>query len=146
MKRNKYFISENMFPQTIDVVKTKALALNIDLEIGKLEDFDWSKADEYMGMMVQKPDNFGNVYDHTEIAEKMKKHKIVFTIAADILSLNLIKPPGEMGADIAIGSAQRMGIPMAYGGPHPGYFAATDKFKRKMPGRLIGISIDRHGN
>lgn len=70
----------------------------------------------------------------------------MFTIAADVLSLNLVKTPAEMGADIALGSAQRMGIPMAYGGPHPGYFAAKEHFKRKMPGRIIGVSIDRHGN
>lgn len=76
----------------------------------------------------------------------MKEHKIVFTIIADILSLCLYKTPADMGADIACGSAQRMGIPMAYGGPHPAYFACVDQYKRKMPGRIMGVSIDRHGN
>lgn len=76
----------------------------------------------------------------------MKEHGVIFTIIADILSLCLYKPPGEMGADIACGSAQRMGIPMAYGGPHPAFFACVDQYKRKMPGRIMGVSIDRHGN
>lgn len=146
MKRKKYFMSKSMFPQTIDVVKTKALALDIELEVGDIADFDWANADQYCGLLVQNPDNLGNFEDMSEFAAKLKKHKIVFTIAQDILSLSILKPPGEMGADIAIGSAQRMGIPMAFGGPHPGYFAATEKFKRKMPGRMIGVSIDRHGN
>jgi glycine dehydrogenase len=84
--------------------------------------------------------------DHTELAKKLADSKIVFTICADILSLALAKTPGEMGADIAVGSVQRMGIPMAFGGPHPGYFATSDKLKRKMPGRVIGISKDVHGN
>ena len=146
MKRKKYFMSENMFPQTIDVVRTKAAALDIELVVGKLEDFDWDNATEYMGLMVQNPDNFGTVHDFSELAKKVKESKCVFTIAADLLCMNLVKPPGEMGADIALGSSQRMGIPMAFGGPHPGFFATTDKFKRRIPGRLIGVSIDRLGN
>ena len=99
-----------------------------------------------MGMLVQNPDNFGSFSDHTELAAKLKENKIVFTIVADILSLNVFKSPGEMGADIAYGSAQRMGIPIAYGGPHPGYFATSQKHIRKMPGRIIGVSKDAHGN
>jgi glycine dehydrogenase len=145
-KRNKFYLSENTFPQTIDVIKTKCHALEIELEIGKVEDFPWAKADEYCGLLVQNPDNFGSISDHTELAAKLKESKILLTIDADILSLTLMKPPAEMGADIAVGSAQRFGIPMAFGGPHPGYFATSEKFKRKMPGRIIGISKDRHGN
>ena len=145
-KRTKYFLSENTFPQTIEVIKTKCHGLNIDLEIGNVNDFDFSKGKEYMGMLVQNPDNFGNINDYEEMSKKMKESGMVFTIACDILSLALTKPPGEMGADIAVGSAQRLGIPMAYGGPHPGIFATTDKLKRKMPGRVIGISKDVHGN
>ena len=145
-KRTKYYMSETIFPQTIDVVRTKCDALDIELVVGPASEFPWEHAKEYMGCMVQNPDNFGTVADHTEFGAKLKESKVVFTIAADILSLNLIKTPAEMGADIAVGSAQRMGIPMAFGGPHPGYFAAAEKFKRKMPGRIIGMSIDRHGN
>lgn len=96
--------------------------------------------------MVQNPDNLGNVHDITEVAAKLKQHKVVVTIVADILSLAVIKPPGEMGADIAVGSAQRFGVPMGFGGPHAGYMAVKDEFKRKMPGRLIGVSKDVHGN
>lgn len=145
-KRNKYFVSETVFPQTIDVMKTKCHAIGIELVIGNTENFDWAKQEEFMGMMVQNPDNFGKVVDHTPLSEKLKEGKMIFTIVADFLSLAIIKPPGEMGADIACGSAQRMGIPMAYGGPHPGYFASADKYKRKLPGRIIGVSKDSHGN
>jgi glycine dehydrogenase len=145
-KRTSYFVSETLFPQTIDVIKTKCHAVGIDLHIGKVEEFPWSKASEYCGLMVQNPDNFGNVKDFSDLSQQLKDNKLVFTIVADILSLNLIKPPGRMGADIAVGSAQRMGVPFGYGGPHPGYFACSDKHKRKMPGRVMGISKDVHGN
>jgi len=116
------------------------------LVVGKLENFDWANAKDYCGLIVQNPDNFGNVKDYTSLAAKLQESQMIFTIVADILSLNLIKSPGEMGADIACGSAQRMGIPMGYGGPHPGYFAALEKHRRRMPGRIIGISKDAHGN
>lgn len=144
-KRTKYFLSESTFPQTIEVVKTKCHALGIELEVGNINDFDFSKANEYAGVLAQNPDNYGSVHDLTDFAEKLKKDKVIFTVAADILSLTVIKSPAEMGADIAVGSAQRFGIPLGYGGPHPGYFAAKDKYKRKMPGRIIGISKDIHG-
>jgi len=145
-KRTKFFLSESTFPQTIDVIKTKCKGLDIELVIGKPSEFDFSKGKEFIGMLVQNPDNLGNLIDYTEFSAKLKEHKMVFTIAADLLCLCLSKPPGEMGADIAVGSTQRMGIPIAFGGPHPGYFATSDKLKRKMPGRVIGISKDVHGN
>ena len=96
--------------------------------------------------MVQNPDNFGNLHDITATAAKLKEHKVIVTIVADILSLAITKTPGEMGADIAVGSAQRFGVPMADGGPHAGFMAVKDELKRKMPGRLIGVSKDVHGN
>ena len=96
--------------------------------------------------MVQNPDNLGNINDITEVAAKLREKKVVVTVIADILSLTIVKPPGEMGADIAIGSAQRFGVPMGFGGPHAGYMAVKDDFKRKMPGRLIGVSKDVHGD
>jgi len=145
-KRMKYFVSESIFPQTIDVMATKAHAINMELIVGKTEDFDFSKADEFAGMIVQNPDNFGSIHDYSELAKQVKEKKLVFTIIADVLSLNLVKTPADMGADIACGSAQRMGIPMAFGGPHPGFFASVDKFKRKLPGRIIGVSIDSQGD
>lgn len=127
-------------------MKTKCHAIGIDLVIGNPADFDWSKGSEFSGMLVQNPDNLGNVTDYTDLSTKLKENKMIFTIVADLLSMCIIKPPGEMGADIACGNAQRMGIPLGYGGPHPGYFAAVDKYKRKLPGRIIGISKDRHGD
>lgn len=145
-KRLKYFLSESMFPQNIDVIKTKAHALGLELVIGNVKDFDWSKAEEYMGLMTQNPDNFGNLKNHSELAAKLAENQIVFTLCIDLLSSVLCKSAGDMGADITVGSAQRMGVPMAFGGPHPGFFATTDKLKRKMPGRVIGISKDVHGN
>jgi glycine dehydrogenase len=120
--------------------------LNIELVIDEPANFPWSNVNEFCGYMVQNPDNFGNVHDITEVAAKLRENKVVVTVIADILSLTLIKPPGEMGADIAIGSAQRFGVPMGFGGPHAGYMAVKDDFKRKMPGRLIGVSKDIHGD
>lgn len=96
--------------------------------------------------MVQNPDNLGNLEDLSSVAAKLKENKVVFTVIADILSLAITKPPGEMGVDIAVGSVQRFGVPMAFGGPHPGYMACKDDLKRKMPGRIIGVSKDIHGD
>lgn len=104
-KRNSFFVSDSLYPQVIDVIKTKCHAIGIDLHIGKTESFNWSKAKEYCGMIVQNPDNFGNYKDYSELAAQLKDSGIVFTISADILSLNLFKPPGRMGADICVGSA-----------------------------------------
>lgn len=104
-KRNKFFLSKHVFPQNIEVVKTKADCLGIELVIDEPANFNWSKVEEYCGYMVQNPDNLGNVTDITEVAARLRENKVVVTIIADILSLALIKSPGEMGADIAIGSA-----------------------------------------
>jgi len=147
-KKNKYFVSESLFPQTIDVIKTKAHALGINLEIGNTKDFNFAREDikSFCGLMVQNPDNFGTLTDFTDLGKTVKDNGMVFTIVADILSNTIIKSPGAMGADIACGSAQRFGIPFGYGGPHPGYFASTDKLKRKLPGRIIGISKDSNGD
>ncbi len=103
-KRNKFFLSKHIFPQNIDVIKTKAYGLGIELVIDEPANFNWSKAEEYCGYMVQNPDNLGNVHDITELAAKLKEKQIVVTVIADILSLAITKPPGEMGADIAVGS------------------------------------------
>ena len=104
-KRLKFYLSSSTFPQTIDVIKTKCHALDMELVIGKVEDFPWDKASEYCGLLVQNPDNFGNVRDYTDLAAKLKESDLIFTIDADILSLTLMKPPAEMRADIAVGSA-----------------------------------------
>lgn len=104
-KRKSYFISETIFPQTIDVIKTKCHAIGIDLVIGKVDNFDWDSAKDFCGIMVQNPDNFGTYRDYSELSAAMKEHNIISTIITDILSLNLFKPPGAQGADIAVGSA-----------------------------------------
>jgi glycine dehydrogenase len=145
-KRRKYFVSDSLFPQTIDVIKTKCHAIGIELVVGPTESFDISKAEEYSGIIVQTPDNLGSVHDYTDLGVKVKEQGMIFTIVSDILGNCILKTPGAMGADLACGSAQRMGIPLGYGGPHPGYFASTDKLKRKLPGRIIGISKDVHGD
>ena len=145
-KRVKVFVSDSLFPQTIDVIRTKCHALDLDLHVDNVKDFPWGKAKDYCGLVAQNPDNFGTVSDFSDLSVQLKDSGIVFTIVADILSVNIIKPPGRMGADIAVGSAQRMGIPFGYGGPHPGYFACNDAYKRQMPGRIIGISKDVHGD
>merc|ERR1711968_292090 len=102
-------------------------------------------ASEYFGAVVQYPDTYGTVEDWHDWTADVKSKKVVVIAATDLLALTVLKPPGEWGADIAVGSAQRFGVPMFFGGPHAGFFACHDKFKRKMPGRLIGVSIDSRG-
>lgn len=131
-----------MFPQTVDVVKTRCQGLGVDLVIGAVSDFPWEDAKEFCGMIVQNPDNIGSLTNFTDLFTKLREHDILSVHNADLMSLCIVKSPGEMGADIAVGSAQRFGLPMSFGGPHPGYFAVKDKFKRKMPGRIIGITKD----
>lgn len=104
MKRTKFFLSKSVFPQTVELIKTKAFALGIEIVEGDVHGFNWSKATEYCGMLVQNPDNFGNVHDYEELSNKLHESKIVFTIVADILSTTITKTPAEMGADIACGS------------------------------------------
>jgi len=140
----KFFVSENCFPQTIDVVKTRALPLGIELVIG-----DYNKTElneEYFGMLLQYPDDKGEVIDYTNIIETVHKKNIFVAVAADLLSLTLLTPPGEMGADAVVGNTQRFGIPMGFGGPHAAYFSTKEEFKRSIPGRIIGASVDTHGN
>ena len=145
-KRNKFFVSKTLFPQSIDVCKTRADAMGVELTIGKVADFPWDNATEYCGAIFQSPDNLGNMENYSELFARFKANGIISILAQDIASQTICKPAGEMGADIAVGSAQRFGLPMAFGGPHPGYMACKDEFKRKMPGRIIGVSRDRHGN
>lgn len=135
-----FFASEKCFPQTIAVLKTRALPLGIQLEIGNHETFSFSK--KVFGALLQYPAGDGAVYDYTPFIQKAHAANASVAMAADLLSLALLKPPGELGADIAVGSTQRFGVPLGYGGPHAAYFAAKDEFKRLFPGRIIGVSID----
>ncbi|HMS33837.1 MAG TPA: aminomethyl-transferring glycine dehydrogenase [Ignavibacteria bacterium] len=139
-----FFVSEECFPQTIEVVKTRATPVGIKVIVGdhtKLE-----LTDDIFGILVQYPSASGEIYDYKNLFEEAHSKDIFTITAADILSLTLLKPPGEFGADAVVGSTQRFGIPMGYGGPHAAYFATKDKFKRQIPGRIIGVSVDVHGN
>jgi glycine dehydrogenase len=141
--RNTFFVSEACHPQTIEVVRARAHALEIEIVIGNHETFAFSE--KVFGALVQYPDTFGEIHDYSGFAEKAHAAGAMLTVATDLLALTLIKPPGEFGADIAVGSAQRFGVPLGYGGPHAAFFATRDEFKRQMPGRIVGVSKDSRG-
>ena len=141
---NKFFVSEEVFPQTISVLQTRSLPIGVELVIGNHEEFDFSS--EFFGAILQYPGKFGQVYNYADFISKAKNNEIKVAVAADILSLTKLTPPGEMGADVVLGTTQRFGIPLGYGGPHAAYFATKDEFKRSMPGRIIGVTIDTDGN
>ena len=143
-KANAFFVDENCHPQTIDVIKTRAEPLGIEIIVADPEtDMDPSLV---FGAIFQYPGTYGRVRDFTPCIASLHAEKAIAVVAADILALCLLKSPGEMGADIAIGTTQRFGVPMGYGGPHAAYMATRDKLKRSMPGRIIGVSIDTRGN
>ena len=135
---SQFFVSKNCFPQTIDVLHSRAEPLNITITEGDESNFDFSTA--FFGVLLQYPDQEGSLRDHTFLIKKASESDIKTVIACDLLALTLIKPPGEMGADIAVGNSQRFGIPMGFGGPHAAFFACKEKYKRLVPGRMIGMS------
>jgi glycine dehydrogenase len=137
---NIFFIDENMFPQTIDVIEARAIPLGIEIVKGDFNEY--ALTDKIFGAIIQYPAGDGKVIDYKEFVDKAHENGTSVAVAADIMSLVLLTPPGEWGADVVIGSTQRFGIPMGYGGPHAGYFATSEKYKRSMPGRIIGISKD----
>ena len=142
--RNKFFVDTNVFEQTLDVLIGRAEPLGIEVVCG-----DWQTADlgeEYFGALLQYPDGKGSVHDYSAFAARLKDNDQIVVAAADILSLTMIKSPASWGADIAVGSTQRFGVPMGCGGPHAAYFATSESYKRQIPGRIIGVSKDRHGN
>ncbi|HEU5071683.1 MAG TPA: aminomethyl-transferring glycine dehydrogenase [Verrucomicrobiae bacterium] len=141
--RNVFLVADTCHPQNIEVVRTRARALGIELKVGPPAAFAFDA--QVCGALVQYPDTFGTVEDVTGIAEKAHTAGALFVVATDLLALTLIKPPGEFGADIAVGSAQRLGVPLGFGGPHAAFFATRDAFKRQMPGRLVGVSKDSRG-
>jgi glycine dehydrogenase len=141
--RNIFFVSEICHPQNIEVIRTRAKALGIEVVVGSHEKFSFTE--KVFGALVQYPDTFGAIHDCSGFAEKAHAAGALLAVATDLLALTLIKPPGEFGADIAIGSAQRFGVPLGYGGPHAAFFATRDEFKRQMPGRLVGVSKDSRG-
>lgn len=141
---NGFFVSERCLPQTIDVLRTRAEPLGIRLLIGDHVKFKFD--DRVFGALLQYPDADGEILDYSDFIRCAHDSGVMVAIAADLLSLTLIKPPGDMGADVVVGSTQRFGVPLGYGGPHAAYFATRDKYRRQVPGRIIGASIDRHGN
>jgi len=149
-EKKKFFVDENVFVPTIAVIKTRASYLDIEIVVGKYQDFltDKYKQEEYCGVLVQTPDAHGIITDFSDFFKKIdeKKQNTVKIVASDLLSLTITKSPGSMGADISFGSSQRFGVPMGFGGPYSGFFATKKNNIRKMPGRIIGISKDAENN
>ncbi len=141
---NKFFISDKCFPQTIDVVTSRATPLGIDLVIGDHTQEDING--EFFGAIVQYPDLSGEINDYRSFSENCQSHDVKLGVAADIMSLVLLEAPGNWGADVVFGNTQRFGVPMGYGGPHAAYFATKEAYKRNIPGRIIGVSVDADGN
>ncbi len=140
---NAFFVSEDCHPQTIAVVKTRARARGVEILLGNHETFDFSRS--VFGALVQYPASDGSLCDYRAFIERAHKAGALVTVAADLLALTLLVPPGEFGVDVAVGNTQRFGVPLGYGGPHAAYFATRDEYKRQMPGRLVGISKDVQG-
>ena len=142
-ERNTFWIASDCHPQNIDLVRTRAEALGLQVVVG-----DWKRPSfgpETFGVLVQYPGSSGEVGDYTDLVQKAHEAGALVVFAADLLALTLLKTPGEWGADVAVGSAQRFGVPLGFGGPHAAYFATRDAFKRSMPGRLVGVSKDSRG-
>ena len=140
----KFFVSEEVLPQTISLLKTRSIPLGIELVIGNHQEFDFSS--EYFGVLLQYPGKFGQIYNYQSFVEKAKESSIKVAVAADILSLVMLESPGNFGVDVVVGSTQRFGIPLGYGGPHAAYFATKSEYKRNIPGRIIGITKDMDNN
>lgn len=140
---NTLFVSQHCHPQTLDVLRTRAEPLGIDIEVG--DEATITDASAYFGALLQYPASNGDIFDYRTLVERFHAAGALVAVAADLLALTLLTPPGEFGADVALGSAQRFGVPLGFGGPHAAYFATRDAFKRDMPGRLVGMSVDRFG-
>lgn len=140
---NKFFVSEEILPQTLSILQTRSIPIGIELVIGNHTEFDFS--DAFFGALLQYPGKHGQVYDYAAFVAKANDNNIKVAVAADILSLVKLKAPAEFGADVVVGTTQRFGIPLGYGGPHAGYFATKQAYKRSMPGRIIGVTKDVDG-
>jgi glycine dehydrogenase len=142
-ERNAFFVAETCHPQTIDIVKTRAAARGVDVLVGDPLQFQFDTP--VFGVLLQYPDTYGSVEDYRAFVERAHAEGALVTVAADLLALTLLTPPGEWGADIVVGSTQRFGVPMGYGGPHAAFLAIKDEYKRQIPGRIIGLSRDVNG-
>ena len=141
---NQFFVSENCLPQTIDILKTRSTPLEIELIIGDHHSFEFNE--NVFGVIVQYPDVTGQINDYKVFAEKAHANESLVIVAADLLSLTQLQAPGDWGADVVVGTTQRFGIPMGYGGPHAAYFATKEAYKRSIPGRIAGVTVDAQGN
>lgn len=141
---NKFFVDENTFPQTQDVLKSRATPIGIELVFGNWSEFEAN--DEFFGALIQYPNQLGEIEDYRYWVQKCQENECKVVVASDLMALTLLTPPGEWGADVVVGSAQRFGVPMGFGGPHAGFFATKEAYKRQLPGRIIGVSQDREGN
>lgn len=140
---NKFFIDERCYAQTIEVVKAKAEASGILVEIGDIMQAQFDAS--FFGILIQYPDRKGSINDYRHVVDTAKQHEIKTVVATDLMALTLLTPPGEWGADVVVGNSQRFGVPMGFGGPHAGFFATHEEYKRNIPGRIIGVSVDRSG-
>ena len=140
----QFFVADSCFPQTIEVLRTRAEPLGIELVIGPMDDAAFG--DRMFGALVQTPDEAGRVRDLRDFIARAKRSNVAVAAGTDLLSLTLLAPPGELGADVVYGNSQRFGVPLGYGGPHAAFFATLEKHVRQAPGRIIGVSIDAHGN
>ena len=141
-KSKKFFVHSQCFPQTIDVLRTRAECFGFELVIGEIDEINPT---EIFGGLFQYPAMEGSIQDFAEVIEALHTNKAIAVMAADIMALALLKPPGEMGADVVVGNTQRFGVPLGYGGPHAAYFATKEEYKRAVPGRIIGVSVDANG-
>lgn len=141
---NVLLVSRNLFPQTIDVLKTRATPLGIEVRISCTKEFNFTP--DVYGIMLQYPNQYGAIHDYSELVNAAHEKGVAVAVGTDILSLTLLTPPGEWGADVVFGSTQRFGIPMGFGGPHAAFFATREDYKRFIPGRIIGVSVDAQGN
>ena len=142
--KKTFLVSSKSHPQTIDILKTRSEPLGIELKISDHNQFEFNES--VFGVLIQYPDTEGFIQDYSDLCDSAHKNQSYVCVATDLLALTLLKSPGEMGADVAVGNAQRFGVPMGYGGPHAAFFSTTAEFKRKIPGRIIGVSQDAQGN
>ena len=140
----KFFVSEEVLPQTLSLLETRSLPLGIELVIGNHNEFTFTS--DFYGVLLQYPGKYGEVYDYADFVARAKENDIKVAVSADILSLVLLTPPGEFGVDVVVGTTQRFGIPLGYGGPHAAFFATKEEYKRNIPGRIIGVTKDTDGN
>jgi glycine dehydrogenase len=144
-KAEALFVSELCLPQTIDVLKTRAEPIGIEIVVGNHENFDVND-EKFYGLLLQYPASNGEIYNYQSLITSAKEKDLQVVVAADLLALTILTPPGEMGADVVVGCSQRFGVPMGFGGPHAAFFATKEKYKRNIPGRIIGVSVDAEGN